>query len=141
MAFDQQGTGTSMSQINVTPFVDVMLVLLVIFMVTAPILQQGVAVDLPRAKLGPLDGQEVPLVVSLTREGEVYLNEQMLSRSALVVELAAIAEQAADEPVYIRADESLPYGEVVSIMAAIREAGIRNVGMVTQLPQAGAEGA
>ena len=129
-----------MSQINVTPFVDVMLVLLVIFMVTAPILQQGVAVDLPRAQLGPLDGQEVPLVVSLTRDGDLYLNDRGLDRVALVEELAEVAARGADEPVYVRADENLPYGEVVSIMAAIREAGIRNVGMVTQFPSSGAEG-
>ena len=134
MAFDRPGSGGSMNQINVTPLVDVMLVLLVIFMVTAPILQQGVAVDLPRAELGPLDGKEVPLVVSLTREGELYLNEQKLTRAQLVTQLGDAAGRDADESVYVRADESLPYGEVVSVMAAIREAGIRNVGMVTQLP-------
>jgi len=123
-----------MNQINVTPLVDVMLVLLVIFMVTAPILQQGVAVDLPRAELGPLDGKELPLVVSLTRDGELYLNEQKLTRAELVTELGGVAQERAEESVYVRADESLPYGEVVSVMAAIREAGIRNVGMVTQMP-------
>ncbi len=134
MAFDKPGSGGSMNQINVTPLVDVMLVLLVIFMVTAPILQQGVAVDLPRAELGPLEGNEIPLVVSLTRDGELYLNEQKLTRAQLVNELGGVAEESSDESVYIRADESLPYGEVISVMAAIREAGIRNVGMVTQLP-------
>lgn len=133
MAFDRS-SGGSMNQINVTPLVDVMLVLLVIFMVTAPILQQGVAVDLPRAELGPLEGREVPLVVSLTREGDLYLNEKKLTRAQLVSQLGGVAEERADESVYVRADESLPYGEVVSVMAAIREAGIRNVGMVTQLP-------
>lgn len=134
MAFDKPGSGGSMNQINVTPLVDVMLVLLVIFMVTAPILQQGVAVDLPRAELGPLDGNELPLVVSLTRDGDLYLNEQKLTRAQLVLQLGGVADERADESVYVRADESLPYGEVVSVMAAIREAGIRNVGMVTQLP-------
>lgn len=134
MAFDKPGSGGSMNQINVTPLVDVMLVLLVIFMVTAPILQQGVAVDLPRAELGPLEGKEIPLVVSLTRDGDLYLNEQKLTRAQLVTQLGDVAEEAADESVYVRADESLPYGEVISVMAAIREAGIRNVGMVTQLP-------
>ena len=134
MAFDKPGSGGSMNQINVTPLVDVMLVLLVIFMVTAPILQQGVAVDLPRAELGPLDGNDVPLVVSLTRDGDLYLNEQKLTRAQLLSQLGGVADERADESVYVRADESLPYGEVVSVMAAIREAGIRNVGMVTQLP-------
>ncbi len=123
-----------MNQINVTPLVDVMLVLLVIFMVTAPILQQGVPVDLPRAELGPLEGNDVPLVVSLTRAGDLYLNDEKLTRADLVSRLGAVAAERADESVYVRADESLPYGEVVSVMAAIRKAGIRNVGMVTQLP-------
>ncbi len=134
MAFDRPGSGGSMNQINVTPLVDVMLVLLVIFMVTAPILQQGVVVDLPRAELGPLDGKELPLVVSLTRDGDLYLNEQKLTRAQLVTQLGGVVDGRAEESVYVRADESLPYGEVVSVMAAIREAGIRNVGMVTQLP-------
>jgi len=137
MAFDRNGSGGSMKQINVTPLVDVMLVVLVIFMVTAPILQQGVAVDLPRAELGPLDGKEIPVVVSLTRDGDLYLNEQKLTRAQLVARLGGMAKTRSDEPVYVRADESLPYGEVMSVMASIREAGIRSVGMVTQLPPGG----
>ena len=132
MAFDRsQGSG-SMSQINVTPLVDVMLVLLVIFMVTAPILQQGVAVDLPIAELGPLDGAPAPFVVSLTATGAVYLNDDELPRDSVIASLRERIGESEGETVYVRADESLPYGEVMSVMAAIREAGIRNVGMVTQ---------
>jgi biopolymer transport protein TolR len=134
MAFDRPGAGGAMNQINVTPLVDVMLVLLVIFMVTAPILQQGVAVDLPRAELGPLGGQEMPLVVSLTAGGDLYLNEDRVDREQLIARLAETAARRDGEPVYVRADGGLPYGEVVGVMAAIRSAGIRNVGMVTQLP-------
>ena len=135
MALDSQGSsGSSMSQINVTPLVDVMLVLLVIFMVTAPILQQGVSVELPRAELGPLTGDEPPLVVSLTEGGSLYLNDDNVTRESLIEELRTVAESSPEKPIYVRADESLPYGEVVSVMAAIHEAGIRRVGMVTELP-------
>jgi len=135
MAFDQRGgSNGSMSQINVTPLVDVMLVLLVIFMVTAPILQQGVSVDLPRAEAGPLSSKEEQLVVSVTRSGDVYLNDKRLAGPSLDAELRRVAETRPDGQVFIRADQSVPYGDVVRVMAAIKAAGIRRVGMVTQLP-------
>ena len=124
-----------MSQINVTPLVDVMLVLLVIFMVTAPIIQQGVAVDLPTVEAGPLADQGVPVVISVTRGGAVFLNEKSLSRDELVQALDGVAAERPDDPVLVRADEQVPYGEVLAIMAAVRSAGIRRVGMVTALPQ------
>ena len=135
MAFDQRGAAnSSMSQINVTPLVDVMLVLLVIFMVTAPILQQGVSVDLPRAEAGPLAGKDEQLVVSVTRGGEIYLNDTALTPANLEAKLRAIAAQRPDGQVFVRADQSVAYGEVVRVMAAIKAAGIHRVGMVTQLP-------
>ena len=136
MAFDQRGgSNGSMSQINVTPLVDVMLVLLVIFMVTAPILQQGVSVDLPRAEAGSLSGREEQLIVSVTRGGDVYLNERKLPSATLEAELRKLAAARPDGgQVFVRADQSVPYGEVVRVMAAIRAAGIRRVGMVTQRP-------
>jgi biopolymer transport protein TolR len=135
MAFDGQGSANgSMSQINVTPLVDVMLVLLVIFMVTAPILQQGVAVDLPEARAGALSGKDEQLVVSVTKGGELYLNDAEMSPADLETRLLAIAAQRPEGQVFVRADKSVPYGEVVAVMAAIKEAGIRRVGMVTHLP-------
>ena len=135
MAFDRQsGPGGSMSQINVTPLVDVMLVLLVIFMVTAPIIQQGVSVDLPRAEAGPLAGKDEQLVVSVVKGGQVYLNDAAMSPAALQEKLRAIAAQKPDGQVFVRADQSVPYGDVVRVMAAIKSAGIHRVGMVTQLP-------
>ncbi len=135
MAFDQQDSGGgSMSQINVTPLVDVMLVLLVIFMVTAPILQQGVSVDLPRAQAGSLAGKEEPLVVSVTRSGEVYLNEAAMPLATLEARLREIAVEKPEGQVFVRADQSVAYGEVVRVMATIKAAGIHRVGMVTQLP-------
>ncbi|MBU6281870.1 protein TolR [bacterium] len=134
MAFDSGRGGGSMSQINVTPLVDVMLVLLVIFMVTAPILQKGVSVDLPRAQAGALSEKETPLVVSVTKAGDVYLNEQRLAQSDLGGRLRALAASKPEGTVLVRADQSVPYGEVVRVMAAIKAAGIRRVGMVTQVP-------
>jgi len=123
-----------MSQINVTPLVDVMLVLLVIFMVTAPILQQGVSVDLPDARAGALSGKDDQLVVSVTKKGSLYLNDTALSAVDLQAKLRAIAVQRPDGQVFVRADKSVPYGDVVAVMAAIKQSGIRRVGMVTALP-------
>jgi biopolymer transport protein TolR len=133
MAFDQQASG-SMSQINVTPLVDVMLVLLVIFMVTAPILQQGVNVDLPQAKAGALSGKDEQLVVSVTKAGQIYLNDTAMAAGDLETKLRAIAAQRPDGQVFIRADQSASYGQVVRAMAAVKAAGIRRLGMVTLLP-------
>ncbi len=127
-----------MSQINVTPLVDVMLVLLIIFMVTAPIIQQGVQVTLPKAKASALPGKEEQFIVSITRNNEIYLNDRLLSSAELTRKLASIAVERPDREVFIRADEQVPYGELIRTMAAIKAAGIENVGMVTEMP--GGEG-
>jgi biopolymer transport protein TolR len=131
MAFDQQQED-NISQINITPLVDVMLVLLVIFMVTAPILQQGVNVDLPEVSSGPLEGIDEQLVVSVTSEGRVLLNDRPLKEDELRQRLAAIVQTRPDRAVYLRADKNVPYGKVVAVMAAVRNAGIRKLGMVTE---------
>ncbi len=137
MAFEQYDEG-SISHINVTPFVDVMLVLLVIFMVTAPILQQGVNVELPAVEAGPLvSDTEEQLVVAIDGEGRVHLNDTPLDLVALGEKLTAIVELRADRTVYLRADKDVVYGKVVAVMAAIRSAGIAKLGMVTEpLPEA-----
>ena len=122
------------SQINVTPLVDVMLVLLVIFMVTAPIIQQGVEVTLPAVKAQALPGKEEQFVVSITRDRQIYLNDAKLSADDLSGKLKAIAQERPDREVFIRADDQVPYGEVIRTMAAIKAAGIENVGMVTEMP-------
>ena len=136
MAFDQHDEG-SISQINVTPFVDVMLVLLVIFMVTTPILQQGVNVELPAVEAGPLvSDTEEQLVVAVDSEGHVHLNDTPLDFGSLGEKLAAIVKLRPDRPVYLRADKDVAYGKVVAVMAAIRKAGIAKLGMVTEpLPE------
>lgn len=138
MAFDAGQRGKLASQINVTPLVDVMLVLLIIFMVTAPIIQQGVEVSIPKVKAAALKSNEQEFVVSITRDGETYLNDTKLQPSELTDKLEAISHTRPDLQVFIRADEQVAYGEVVRTMAAIKAAGIENVGMVTQEPEAGA---
>ena|SRR5215469_3901004 len=139
MAMDTgQGRGQMVSQINVTPLVDVMLVLLVIFMVTAPIIQQGVEVTLPSVKAEALPGKEEQFVVSITKDSQIYLNDAKLSADELSTKLKAIGQERPDREVFIRADDQVPYGEVIKTMAAIKAAGIENVGMVTEMPTKGA---
>lgn len=131
MAFDQQDQD-SISQINITPLVDVMLVLLVIFMVTAPILQQGVSIDLPEVTAAPLVGSEEQLIVAVTRDGKVQLNDASMRIEELGRRLSAIVHVKPDRQVYLRADKNVPYGKVVEVMAAVRLAGVRKLGMVTE---------
>ena len=133
MTFDTAESSTeSISQINVTPLVDVMLVLLIIFMVTAPILQQGVPVDLPKVKAGPLAGEEEQLVVNIVRTGQLYLNNTPLTAVQLAEKLRAIAAARPDRQVYVRADQAVPYGQVMLAMGAVRDAGLTRVGLVTE---------
>lgn len=127
-----QRDGTTISQINVTPLVDVMLVLLVIFMVTAPIIQQGVQVNLPQAKAGAIPGTEELLVVSIAKNGKIYLNDNPMSLGELGVKLRAIRKLQADKQVYLRADQDVRYGVVMKTIAEIKQAGIEKLGMVTR---------
>ena len=134
MASDSPQRGALASQINVTPLVDVMLVLLIIFMVTAPIIQQGVEVNLPKVKAQALPGKEEQFIVSITRNRDVYLNDTRISAEQLSEKLRAISIERPNRQVFLRADDAVPYGEVVRTMAAIKAAGIEDVGMVTEMP-------
>ena len=135
MAFDQGTSGSeAISQINVTPLVDVMLVLLIIFMVTAPILQQGVSVDLPKVATGPLSGQEEQLVVNVAKTGQVFLNDTAMTPDQLTTKLRAIAVSRPGRQIYVRADQSVPYGQVMRVMGAVHDAGLVRVGLVTEPP-------
>jgi biopolymer transport protein TolR len=135
MAFGGPSEGTgAISDINVTPLVDVMLVLLVIFMVTAPILQQGVSIDLPKVAAAPLAGDEEQLVVNVNKTGQVFLNDTPMTIDALTTKLAAIRAARPDRQVFVRADQSVPYGQVMKTMAAVRESGLTRVGLVTEPP-------
>jgi len=124
--------GGAISGINVTPLVDVMLVLLVIFMVTAPMIQQGVTVDLPVASGAPLPGDEVSLVVSVTKDGTLYLNDTAFALDALVAKLQAITKEKPRKIIYLRADEDAKYGAVVGVIAALKAAGVDQMGMITE---------
>jgi biopolymer transport protein TolR len=128
------GGGGSISDINVTPLVDVMLVLLVIFMVTAPILQQGVAVNLPEASGESLPADEQQLVVSIDPEGQVFLNDERYTVDRLRAELASLAAVDPKRRLYVRADAGVPYGQVIETLGAVREAGLSRVGLVTEPP-------
>ena len=134
MAFETRSQNSSISQINVVPLVDVMLVLLVIFMVAAPILQQGVSVELPQAKAGALSGEEEQLVVTIDKKGVVYLNDNAIAIDQLGPKLGAVIRLKPDKQVFLRADRSVPYGEVVRVMAAVKGAGVQSLGMITELP-------
>ncbi len=125
----------TMSEINVTPFVDVMLVLLIIFMVTAPMMQQGVDVDLPKTKAAPIKVGEERLIVTVTKTQNVYINKTAFSLKELQQKLTKIREANPTREVFLRADKNVPYGFVVQVMAAIKEAGIAKLGMVTDVSE------
>jgi biopolymer transport protein TolR len=133
MAFDEQ-SGGAISNINVTPLVDVMLVLLVIFMVTAPILQQGVNINLPKVKAAPLTGEEQQLVVALNKNGQVFLNDAPITVTELGPKLGAILKLRPDRQVFLRADQGIRYGEVMRVISTIKGAGVERLGMVTEPP-------
>jgi biopolymer transport protein TolR len=134
MAVDvsSQRNGMTISQINVTPLVDVMLVLLIIFMVTAPIIQQGVQVNLPQTKAASIAGNEEPLIVTIAKNGKIYLNDNAMSPAELGQKLRAIKKIQGDKQVYLRADQDVRYGIVMKTIAEIKQAGIEKLGMVTR---------
>ena len=116
-----------MSEINVTPMVDVMLVLLIVFMVTAPLLTVGVAVDLPQSKAQPLGEERQPLSVSIDAEGQIYLQDQEIELGRLVEQLRAIAEISEDTRIYVRGDKSIAYGTIMEVMGTINAAGFNRI--------------
>ncbi|MCD4675851.1 MAG: protein TolR [Desulfobacula sp.] len=132
----QLGSGNDqfMSDINVTPFVDVMLVLLIIFMVTAPMMVQGVDVDLPKATSKALKGSEERLIISIDDDLKVFINEQVVSVEFLTQKLGAILENFDKKNVYLRADKKVPYGIVVNVISKVKKAGVDSLGMIT-LPE------
>ena len=133
MAFDQGSSeSNAISQINVTPLVDVMLVLLIIFMVTAPLIQSGVKVDLPRAQAQQMEHAEEKLVLKITKDRKIYLGDTAVDPSRLEQLLLSNARVQKDKEVYLQADRSLPYGLVVQIMATARRAGVESLGMITE---------
>ena len=123
--------GRLMSDINVTPFVDVMLVLLIIFMVTAPMMMQGVDVSLPAATSDPLPAEEEHLIISIDKDNQVFINNYQVALINLKDKLIAILRGRVDREVYLRADKDISYGMVVRVMSEVKGAGIEKLGMVT----------
>jgi biopolymer transport protein TolR len=124
------------AEINVTPFVDVMLVLLVIFMVTAPLMTSAVEVDLPKTQAAQATGQDEPLIVSLNAAGKVFLQETEMEVDALVPRLQAITQNKPEQRIFVRADKSLPYGRVMEVMGTLSAAGFAKVALVSEMPGA-----
>jgi biopolymer transport protein TolR len=121
-----------MSDINVTPLVDVMLVLLVIFMVTAPMLMQGVDVNLPTTKTAAIKSQEDPLILTVDKKGDIYLENHLVKIEDLGNKMETIFKYRREKEVLLRADKDLPYGVVIKVMAEVKKAGVTKLGMVTQ---------
>lgn len=120
------------SEINVTPLVDVMLVLLIIFMVTAPMMTQGLDVDLPETTAKSLAQKEEPQVITINKDSEISLNSTPISKGMVFQELDKMPKEMKDQPIYLKADKNVPYGIVVTLMADIKAAGFDKLGMITQ---------
>ncbi|MAI85432.1 MAG: protein TolR [Rickettsiales bacterium] len=129
----QRGKRTAISEINVTPFVDVMLVLLIIFMVTAPLLTAGIKVNLPESNNKTLSEKNEPITVSINKKGEIFLQKQKVSEKKLMLKLFELKKQDKNLKIYIRGDKDLNYGDVISIMGKITKAGFKKVALVTKI--------
>ncbi len=124
-----------MADINVTPMVDVMLVLLVIFMVTAPLLTVGVQIDLPKTKAGVISDPDEPLSVTIDADGQIFLQDSKIELSALTPRLIAVTGANPDIRIFVRGDKSIDYGRVMQVMGTINSAGFRKVALITEMPQ------
>ncbi|MGQ9654087.1 MAG: protein TolR [Thermodesulfobacteriota bacterium] len=132
MPAPQQRIGTVMSEINVVPLVDVVLVLLIIFMITAPMLQMGVDVDLPKTTTKALPAEEERVLVTLTKDQRIYIDRYEVHPDQFKDRLKSILERRVNREVFFRADQALPYGAVMSVMGQMRESGVEKLGMVTE---------
>lgn len=132
---NQPGKYRPMAEINVTPFVDVMLVLLVVFMITAPLLTVGVKVDLPETSAPIIAGQDEPLAVTVSASGQIFLQETEVELKELVPRLTAITLNKPNTRIFIRGDKAISYGTVMEVMGALNEAGFLRVALVTERPK------
>ena len=121
----------AMAEINVTPFVDVMLVLLIVFMVTAPLLTQGVPVDLPKTRAPALGQDREPLSITVRRDGTIYLQKEKVLQAALVDKLTAISANGYNQRIFVRGDTQANYGKVMEVMGILAAAGFTHIGLVT----------
>lgn len=131
----RQGRGrySPMAEINVTPMVDVMLVLLIVFMIAAPLLTVGVPIQLPETKAKQLNSTKEPLTVSVTSEGKIFLQDNEIPLEEIVPKLMAISQSGFEERIFIRGDRSVDYGQVMRVMARISAAGFKSIGLVTDI--------
>ncbi|MCB1482043.1 MAG: protein TolR [Rhodobiaceae bacterium] len=127
----KRGRHVPMSEINVTPFVDVMLVLLIVFMVAAPLLTVGVPIDLPETRAKALQSDKDPLTVTVAMDGKVYLQDQEIPIDELVAKLQAIASEGYEERIFVRGDNKVGYGAVMQVMGRLNAAGFKRIGLVT----------
>jgi len=130
-----RGKKRLVSEINVTPLVDVMLVLLIIFMVTAPMMTQGLDVDLPETTSKSLRQEDKPIVVTVEKEGTISINSIPMVRDLLIQELQKKFTANAKQPIFLRADKNVPYGHVVTVMSDIKSVGFDKIGMITKPPE------
>ncbi|MBI5970966.1 MAG: protein TolR [Deltaproteobacteria bacterium] len=129
------GSRRYMAQINVTPLVDVMLVLLIIFMVTAPMMTSGIDVNLPKVEAASVSSQEEPLVVTIAKDGRIFIADRPFERFEIRTQLEILNAAKVSRLVLLRADETIPYGAVLAAMAEIRKAGVEKIGMMTEPPE------
>ena len=132
LSFEIRQRRVPMSEINVTPMVDVMLVLLVIFMVTAPLLTVGVSVDLPKTKASSIPGDDEPLAVSIDNQGQIFLQEKKLDLESLVPRLLAITGNNPEVRIFVRGDKTIDYGRVMEVMGTVNDAGFKRVALITE---------
>ena len=123
----------AMSEINVTPFVDVMLVLLIVFMVTAPLLTVGVPVDLPKTRAPALGQDKEPLSITVSKDGKIYLQKEAVAEDALVPKLQAISQNGYDQRIFVRGDKTVAYDRVMVVMGLLASAGFTHIGLVTDV--------
>ncbi|MBA4131395.1 MAG: protein TolR [Hyphomicrobium sp.] len=136
----EEGGYRPMAEINITPFVDVMLVLLIIFMVAAPLMVTGVPIELPKTTAAKLGQSKKPMVVTLTADGKLQIRNDFVTRDALVDKLREIRATEGDAVVYVRADKKNPYGEVMDLLGQVGQSGFARVSLLSQQPSAGAAG-
>lgn len=124
---------TLISEINVTPLVDVMLVLLIIFMITSPMLVAGINVDLPETSSSPIPGQDEPITITIDRKGAVYILETQIDRASLSDKLRAITEEKLETRIFVRGDKNVSYGDIVDVVSEINAAGFKKVALITEI--------
>jgi biopolymer transport protein TolR len=141
LAGKRRGRYRPLAEINVTPMVDVMLVLLIIFMVTAPLMTSGVSVDLPKTSAQPINSDSEPLTVTINAQGDIFLQDQKLDLDALVGKLQAIAENNQDRRIFVRGDKDLAYGRIMAVMSTITSGGFTKVALLAEGSPSTAQGA